>query len=263
MKVAPPHIEDWDLTSSNLDRLKNRQYEVAVIPTCAIEAHNYHLPEGQDFFQATYVARRCCKEAWEKKPSVLCLPAIPFGVDCNLMDFPLSIHLSQDTLNQVLKEIFQSLLHYGIQKIVILNSHGGNNFTAFVRQIQCDLDIHVFICNWWTVGKDKSSEIFDHEGDHADEMETSVALNLYPHLVEMEKAKEGAVPPFRFEALEKGWVSSSRNFGKLNDHCGVGSPKKATAEKGKAYLDLSCQRITDFLIQLASTPIDDSFPHQT
>lgn len=254
-------IHDWDLTETNLDRIRKIKYEVAVLPTCAIEAHNRHLPEGQDFFQATYVARKCCELAWPKCESVICLPAIPYGVDCNLSDFPLSIHVSQDTLNAMIRDIIVALRHFGIRKFVIVNSHGGNDFTPFVRQVQSDMDIHVFVCNWWTVGKDVAPDIFEHEEDHAGEMETSVALELYPHLVELEKAGDGSVRPFRFEALEKGWLKTSRNFGKLNDHCAVGDPRQATAEKGRKYLDIVCNRVSGFLAELANTPIDDSFPH--
>ena len=88
-------IDEWDLTSTNQHRILKRRYEVAVVPTGAIEAHNLHLPEGQDFRHTTYVARRSCEMAWEKCQSVICLPTLPFGVDCNQMAYPLAIHVSQ------------------------------------------------------------------------------------------------------------------------------------------------------------------------
>ena len=254
-------IEEWDLTQTNLHRVSNRKYEVAVLSTSAIEPHNRHLPFGQDWKHTTYIAREVCRMAWEKTPSVLCLPALPFGVDCNLMEFPLAIHVSQATLDQMVREIVVSLHAHGIRKIVLLNGHGGNNFTALVRQIQCDLDVHVFLCNWWTVGLDKFSEIFENPDDHAGEMETSIALELYPELVEPDVAGNGKAKPFRFEALEKGWVTTSRKFARLNDHCAVGDPSLASAEKGRKYLDLVCERLSAFLVELALSPIDESFPH--
>ncbi|MBN1846795.1 MAG: creatininase family protein, partial [Sedimentisphaerales bacterium] len=106
-------IEEWDLTATNLFRVRQRRYEVAVIPTGAIEPHNRHLPYGQDFRHTSWVARRCCRLAWAKTPSVICLPAIPYGVDCNLMDFPLTIHVSQATLDGLLREIIVSLRRHG------------------------------------------------------------------------------------------------------------------------------------------------------
>ena len=187
-------IAEWDLTQTNLHRIRQRKYEVAVIPTGATEAHNLHLPEGQDFLHTTHVARRCCEAAWKESPNIICLPTIPFGVDCNQLDFPMAIHVSQATLDAMLRDVIGSLRRHGIRKIVILNGHGGNDFTPLVRQIQCDLDVFVFVCNWWTVGKDRYAEIFTKPDDHAGQMETSVGLELFGHLVEPGQAGERQGP---------------------------------------------------------------------
>jgi creatinine amidohydrolase len=254
-------IDEWDLTATNLHRLSQRRYEVAVLPVGATEAHNRHLPEGQDLRHTTYVARRCCEAAWKECEAVVCLPTIPYGVDCNLLAFPLTIHVSQATLDAMVRDVIVSLHQHGIRKIVIINGHGGNDFTPLVRQIQSDVPVYVFVCDWWTVGRDRYDEIFDAPDDHAGEFETSVALALYPELVELDVAGDGRARPFRFEALEKGWVRTSRDFARLNDHSGVGDPSRASAEKGRKYLDLVCGRISKFLVELARTPIDEHFPH--
>jgi len=254
-------IEEWDLSVTNLHRVKQRSYEVGVLPVAAIEPHNLHLPQGHDFLHTTYISRRSCQLAWEQTQSVICMPGLPYGVDCNLMGFPLAIHVSQATLDAMVREIIESLAAHGIRKVLLLNGHGGNEFVALIRQIQTDLDVHVFLCNWWLVGRDKYDEIFDKRDDHAGEFETSVALALYPELVEPNVAGDGKTRPFRFEALEKGWVRTSRNFKNLNDHCASGDPAHASAEKGKKYLDIVCERISTFLIELANSTIDENFPH--
>ncbi|HNM46608.1 MAG TPA: creatininase family protein, partial [Candidatus Sumerlaeota bacterium] len=56
-------IAEWDLTQTNLRRIRGRKYEVAMLPTSAIEAHNLHLPEGMDFLESFHVARRACELA--------------------------------------------------------------------------------------------------------------------------------------------------------------------------------------------------------
>ena len=254
-------IRDWDLTETNLSRLSKRRYDVAVLPVAAVEPHNLHLPEGQDCLHTNYIARRSCELAWEKSPSVICLPAIPYGVDCNLLEFPLAIHVSQDALNRVVRDIIASLRAHNIRKIVIVNGHGGNDFVPLVRQIQCDLDVYGFLCNWWRVGLDRYDDIFENPDDHAGEFETSVALALFPERVEMDAAADAKMRPFRFEALREGWVLTSRRFKRLNDLCAVGDPSKATAEKGRRYLDLVCGRLSAFLAELAAAPIDQHFPH--
>lgn len=261
MSKKQPQIAEWDLRQTNLSRLReNNLPRVAVLPTAAIEAHNNHLPQGQDLLHTSHVARRCTERAWQSGAQIICLPAIPYGVDCNLLDFPLTIHISQSTLDQMVRDIVVSLHHHGIKRIVLLNGHGGNDFKPLIRQLQCDLDVHLFVCDWWKVGMDRYADIFENPDDHAGELETSVALHLYPHLVEMEKAGPGSVPPFRFEALNRGWVQTSRRFMRLNDHCSAGNPRQASAEKGRRYLELVCERISAFLVELSAAEADDVFP---
>lgn len=259
-KNLKSELNEWDLTTTNMYRLTKNKPKVAVLPTSAIEPHNWHLPEGQDFLHTSYISELCCKIAWEKCQSVICLPAIPYGVDCNLMDFPLAIHVSQTTLDAIVRDIIVSLHSHSIKKIVIINGHGGNDFTSLIRQIQCDIDVHVFQCNWWKVGLDKYNEIFEKSDDHAGEFETSIALELYPKLVELSNAGNGIYRSFRFEALKKGWVQTSRRFSMLNDHCAVGNPSRATTEKGRKYLNLVSERISAFLVELADDQIDEFFP---
>ena len=256
-------IEPWNLAKTNMQQLRKVKPEVAVIGTAAIEPHNLHLPEGQDMLHTTYIIEQCCRKAWEKTKKVICLPTIPFGVDCNLLDFPLAIHISQNSLDSVLRDIIVSLSKHDIKKIVIINGHGGNDFTPLIRQIQCELDVHVFQSDWWKTALDEYASVFELAEDHAGEMETSVALALYPELVEMAYAAEITVPPYRFEALRQGWVKTSRNFRRLNDYCATADPAKATAQKGQKYLDLVIERLSRFLIDLAESPIDESFPHQS
>lgn len=250
----------WDLKRTNLSALRKLHYELAVLPVGAVEAHNHHLPEGMDVIHTEYVAQTCCRRAWEQCGSVICLPAVPFGVDANLMAFPLTVHVSQTTLDAYVNEIVQSLHHHGLRKFVIINGHGGNDFKPLIRQLQYEMDVFVFSCDWWKVGSDVFEGLFGLNDDHAGAMETSVALTLCPELVDLDKAGPGDVPPYRFEALNRGWLTSSRDFSKLNDHCAVSSTAKPSAEKGRRYLTLICDRITNFLIELAKADIDDRFP---
>lgn len=253
-------IPEWDLKRANLSGLRQHHYEVAVLPVGAVEAHNRHLPEGMDIMHSEYVAQTSCRKAWQECQSVICLPTVPFGVDSNLMAFPLTVHVSQRALDEYLTEIIHSLRKHGIRKVVIVNGHGGNEFKPLVRQIQYDTDVYVFVCDWWKVGSDVMDDLFGKADDHAGAMETSVAMEICPELVNAQNAGHGQVPPFRFEALQKGWITTSRDFSKLNDHCAVSGTASPDPEKGKRYLGLVCDRVSRFLVELAQSQIDDSFP---
>ena len=64
------------------------------------------------------IVKRVTKESWDKTKSVICLPTLPYGVDCNLIDFPLTIHVKQSTLDLMITEIVSSLVHHDIKKIL-------------------------------------------------------------------------------------------------------------------------------------------------
>jgi creatinine amidohydrolase len=262
-------IREWLLSSMNQNRLRRRRYEVAVLPVGSCEAHNLHLPEGQDSLQTEAIAQESCRLAWKRPPTgrpsgrcpkVICLPTIPYGADSNLMDFPLTMHVRQSVLDEMVRDLVASCRRHGIRKVVLFNGHGGNDFLPMARLAQSDLDVHVFLCNVWEVGFDVYGGIFATPDDHAGEMETSVALALFPDEVELPYAGPGTPAPYRFEALRAGWVQTSRRFNRLNDQCAVGDPRAATAAKGRACLELVCGRISQFLVELAGSPIDGSFP---
>ena len=75
-------------------------------------------------------------------------------------------------------------------------------------------------------------------------------------------ADDGAVRPTRFEAVERGWVSMSRPWHLLTTNTGAGDPHAATPRKGEALLDVVEERFGEFLVELASSGIDYSFPFE-
>jgi len=113
-------------------------------------------------------------------------------------------------------------------------------------------------CNWFQ-SVDKSA-IFEEEGDHADEMETSLMMYLYPELVlPLEVAGNGQNKKFRVKALNDNWAWAERKWTKVTNDTGIGNPYHSTAEKGeKFFLDL-CQVVGKFFVELANTPVDDFY----
>ena len=54
-------INEWDLTQTNQARILKKPPTVAVIGASDIEAHNYHLPEGQDFLHTDAIVKKVTK----------------------------------------------------------------------------------------------------------------------------------------------------------------------------------------------------------
>jgi creatinine amidohydrolase len=46
----------------------------------------------------------------------------------------------------------------------------------------------------------------------------------------------------------------------LTTNSGSGNPHQASAEKGRALMDVLVERIAGFLVQLSGAPVDENFP---
>ncbi len=261
-------MREWILEEVNYGHVKEHPYEVAVLPFGATEPHNLHLPYGTDTFESEEVAGRACEAAYKRGAKVIMLPAIPYGTDTNQLKFPLAMNLNPSTLLVVIRDLVDSLAEHGIHKLLLLNSHGGNNFKPVLRELHGKTPVHMFLCDWFSgLTADVQPDIFDDAGDHAGEMETAFGLAFFPELVATDPssgqivADDGSVKPCRLDAVNRGWVSLTRPWELVTTNTGVGNPFPATAEKGKQLMDVIVSRLADFLVDLAQTPIDDSFPY--
>jgi creatinine amidohydrolase len=232
----------------------------------ATEPHNLHLPYGTDTFEAEAIAGRACEAAFNRGARVTMLPAIPYGTDTNQMAFPLAINLNPSTLLQVIRDIVDSLAAHKIEKLLILNSHGGNDFKPVLRELYGKTPVRLFLCEWYRMAADVEKTIFSARDDHAGEIETSLALAYFPDLVARDpqtgrlQADDGSVKPTRFDAVNRGWISITRPWHLLTTNSGSGNPHQATAEKGRALMDILVDRIAGFLVQLSETKVDENFP---
>ena len=260
-------MREWMLSEVNYAQVRDSPFEVAVLPMGATEPHNFHLPYGTDTYESEIIGSNICEAAFKQGARVVMLPAIPYGTETNQMEFPLAMNLNPSTLGFVIKDIVDSLAKHGIHKLLILNSHGGNDFKPLLRELQGKTPVHLFLCNWYAGGSaDVHSEIFESAGDHAGEMETALALAYFPQFVAHNPvtgeltADDGAVNSTRFEAVNKGWVSITRPWHLLTKNTGSGNPHPATAEKGRQLMDVLVERILTFLVELAETDLDENFP---
>ncbi len=259
-------MRPWKLAETNYRDVKGQKYEVAVLPLGATEPHNLHLPYGMDTLEGDTVGEMICQAAWQRGAKVLLLPTLPYGTQTNQREFPFAMNLNPSTLGAVITDLVESLVYRGIRKIVLLNSHGGNDLKGLLRELYGRTSAHVFLCNWYAIFGDVYGQIFDEPDDHAGEMETSLALALWPELVARNPdgtlaADEGRKAQTRFEAVNRGWVSITRPWHLLTTNSGAGNPHAASAEKGRRLMEVVVDRLTGFLVELSEAPIDERFPY--
>jgi creatinine amidohydrolase len=257
----------WVLAETPYRYLKDHAYDLAVLPMGATEPHNLHLPYGTDYYEGTLIGEQLCRQAWEQGARPVLLPTMPYGTETNLSEFPLAMNLNPSTLTQVIADLVESVQRAGIRKMLILNSHGGNEFKPVLRELANETEVHLFLCSWYTCLSDVYFDIFQNPEDHAGELETSLMLRYLPQLVAKDEqgglaADSGATRPFRFEALSKNWVTITRPWHLLTQNSGSGNPHAATAEKGQQVMEVICQRLVPFIVDLCAAEIDETFPFQ-
>ncbi len=252
-------MRPYILSETNWEALKEAKFELAVLPWGATEAHNYHLPYGTDIYESDYISAEAAKLAWEKGGKVIVLPTIPFGVNTGQSDIYLDINLNPTTQLAILSDVIETLNRQGLQKLLIFNSHGGNNFKPLVRELGLKYP-GMFICfsNWFQ-SMDRS-KYFQEDGDHAEEMETSLILHLRPELVlPKEKWGDGASKKFRINAFSEGWVWAERKWSQISEDTGVGNPGYATKEKGAEFFKDVSEKMSALFLELCRADIDDLY----
>lgn len=254
-----PEKRPYVLAETNWKEVNKENFSLAILPWGATEAHNFHLPYGTDNYLAEAVGIEAARKAWQKECKPLVLPTIPFGVNTGQMGVKFCMNMMPSTQLAVLKDVVQVLDTHKIDKLVIINAHGGNNFKQMIRELSLIFP-KVFICsiNWWQVTNSKS--FFEEPGDHAGELETAAMMHLAPHLVlPLSEAGEGKSRSFKIKGLKEGWVNAQREWIKVSEDTGVGNPKMATAENGKAFFDKTTDIIGGFLEELHHADVNDLY----
>ena len=251
---ARPYI----LAESTWKTVEATPYEVAVLPWGATEAHNYHLPYATDSMQCDALAAESARLAWERGAKVVVLPCVPFGVNTGQLDIKLCLNMNPATQAALLADLVQAIEGQGIQKFVIFNGHGGNDFRQIIRELQARTSVFLSTLNWYKVGHPHN--IFSDQGDHAGELETSVMLHVAPELVRpLSEAGNGSEKRSRITAMREGWAWAPRRWTQISADTGVGNPALATAEKGARFSAEVTILVADFLVELAAADVNNLY----
>lgn len=183
----------WDkLTSQQISRLDKNIPVVLVI--AATEQHGPHLPLATDRLIGDFFANQLN----ESMPDmVLILPTIAIGCSDHHMSFPGTLSLSHETFSRQVREVIDSVIKHGFHKIVLLNSHGGNQGIGQVVIEQLGYTykyVRFVMVTWWRIAVGALSTISETGRGgvgHACEFETSLMLLIAPDLVIKENIEKG------------------------------------------------------------------------
>lgn len=228
----------WDqLTSKQLEEL-DRNIPV-ILNIAATEQHGAHLPVATDRLIGEYFTLRLNEEMEDK---VLILPAVSIGCSDHHMAFGGSISLQHTTFASLVKDIVNSVLNHGFLKVILLNSHGGNQgiMQVIVEQLGYENpQAHIIGATWWNLAKQELLEITETGlggTGHACEFETSLMKMIAPQLVHESLIQQGAnASTFEFaegDMLHGSKVSYYRTMMSMTSNGVYGNPIRSSSEKG-------------------------------
>jgi creatinine amidohydrolase len=218
---------DLITTATSKDEAE-RNATVALLPVGSFEQHGDYLPLATDTIVASVVAN-----ALASAYPVTVLPPITISCSHEHAGWPGTVSISARTLHQVVTDIAASLAASGIDRLVLVNGHGGNYVLANIAQ---EASVHgpriaVFPlgAEWEQARQDAGMLTNNHEDMHAGELETSILLATYPDVIRPGNETADWLAADRPHLLTLGMAGYTKSGV-------IGRPSLGTEAKGTAAL---------------------------
>ena len=232
-----------------------RDSTVVVAPIAACEQHSRHLPVFTDTILVTGVA-----EGVEKRlpQQVLLLPTLWFGASHHHLPFGGTLSASVDLHIDMLAELLTPLLEDGFQRVLVLNGHGGNIDTMQValRRLQPRYrDRLLTAASYWDLAAQELAALAEgprKQMGHACEFEASMVMALRPELVRREEIRDD---DSRYADAALRGLYVAEDMSQCTKQGAVGYPERASAEKGRRFLDAAIGRTAEVVQALLRRPL--------
>ena len=233
-----------ELAATDFSSALQKSKGVVLVPIGSIEIHGPHLPVGCD----TLIVARLVEKVAECEPVVIA-PVMAYTMAPVAKLHPGGISLPPELLVEHLQKVCDELARNGFNKIVLVHAHGGN-VPMHQMTLATTLDrakpyslysIPPLAGTSEVIAKLKESE----EHGHACEVETSLALHLFPELCIMERV-HGKVYQ-RQQNLDVGPAATPVDWAASYPHYAVGNASKASAEKGEKIMNAWVDTVVDIV----------------
>lgn len=225
---ANPLLVPTDTTEDVKTRAAGVPAQVAVLPVGSFEQHGPFLPLATDTLVACAVAREIAAAY-----PVHLLPPVTVSCSHEHAAWPGTVSISSMTLHAVVRDIAESLRRSGVERLVLVNGHGGNYVLGHVVQEATARGERLALFpapEDWETARERAGVRTSLLTDmHAGEIETSILLHAHPEVVRPGYESADFTADDRRHLLTTG-MSAYTESGV------IGRPSLGSAEKGKALL---------------------------
>lgn len=227
---------------------------VLMLPAGALEQHGPHMSMNVDVLLPTAICERVARRI-----DALVLPTLQFGYKSQQRTgggnfFVGTTSLDGATLCATLQDLIREIARHGVRKLVLMNGHFENSM-FIVEGVDLALrelthsgitDFRVMTLSYWdfAASEDVIAELYPEGFDgwdleHGGIFETSLMLELYPQLVDMNKVikhPRPVFPPYDLHPPRREWTPEPGT---------LSSAENASAEKGRLILDVCVDGIAN------------------
>ncbi|TKX70034.1 creatininase family protein [Halorubrum sp. SP9] len=218
--------------------------DFAVLPTGSTEQHGPHLPVSTDTLRADHLTAELVDAADEFDLDLLRLPTLPYGQSEHHMRFPGTVTLSTETYVDVVREIGESVAEHGVDRLLIVNCHGGNRepLSIAADRLGRDTDLTVHFVHWTDFAEEDLEEAYGEGWGHAGDHETSFVELYRPDLVRSEKKEPQ-------EADEMPRTRSYEYFDEVTELGGLGDPTNSDPDALEPIVVATTREILGALVE--------------
>jgi creatinine amidohydrolase len=220
------------------EALEAGQFGTAIVPTGSNEQHLEHLAMEYDIRAATHVATEAARRLY---PNVAVNVPMAVGISEHHMIHKGTVTAKPGSWLSVLFDAVESLVRHGINNVLILNGHGGNEapMMGILRQWQLFFQMtapeaNVQFHSYWNLSREIAEQhCTSRVPGHAGEYETAMAMVICPENI-------------RHDVMRTQEVQE---------------PMKATEELGEILVEAAIQKTVEFLQGMIEATSREIQPH--
>lgn len=250
-------VRRWmELTGPALGRIA-KQDPVAVLPIAAVEQHGPHLPLCTDVTIGEAIVEAALEMLADRNVdhAFVLMPTLVVGTSVEHTRFPGTLSLSAEQAIAQIRSIGASAARAGIRRLVIVNSHGGNqaamDAAALALRQACGLLVVKVSYYRYGVPPGLIDDFELRHGLHGGQIETSMMLHLAPQLVD-----RAEIADFRSLGMQReraGFTLGPESAARFAWMAGDLSPQGVAGNAGAATAAIGRQLVAWYGEHLATT----------